>query len=192
MSKQRKPSDNGVIRRSVTLEGVRPIMFDRYAGDNKTQLPPDQKLYLDEDGNIVLPAANVQSFLCAENTKSAVKMLYEPRRYKPVAQAVLGYVTIEPFLIPFTRKGKPIPFEGFNGDGVWLHESVARLDKGIPNPKRRPVLNVPWNLTMTVSLFPNDVVDEASVRALFERCGIPIGLGTYRGVFGKFVVAQWD
>jgi len=191
MSKQRKPSDNGVIRRSVTLEGVRPIMFDRYAGDNKTQLPPEQKMYLDESGNMALPSANVHSFLCAENTKSAVKMLYEPRKYKPVAQAVLGYVTIEPFLIPFTRKGKPIPFEGFNGN-VYLHESVARLDKGIPNPKKRPVLDTPWELSFELSLFPNDVVNESAVRALFEQCGIPIGLGTYRGVFGKFVVAQWD
>jgi len=30
-----------VIKRQVILKGIRPIMFDRYPGDNKTELMPE-------------------------------------------------------------------------------------------------------------------------------------------------------
>ena len=47
------------LTRKVTLTGIVDIMFDRYAGDNKTELRPDQKMYLNEKGEFILPAANV-------------------------------------------------------------------------------------------------------------------------------------
>ena len=53
--------------RTVRLRGLTPIMFDRYPGDNDTKLEVWQKLYfLPDDGKtLVLPAANVMSFLSA-------------------------------------------------------------------------------------------------------------------------------
>jgi hypothetical protein len=138
-----------------------------------------------------LPALNIQSFLCAENTKSAVKSLYDSREYKKVAQAVLGFVVIEPFELLFIRDGKPIIFEGFNKNGITVVEHVARLAKGVPNPKERPMLDLPWQLQFNLTIYKNDDIDETGIRLLFEKGGLLLGLGTYRGVFGKFLVEEW-
>jgi len=177
----------------VTLRGIRPIMFDRYAGDNKTQLPPEQKLYFAADGeSLVLPSTNIMSFLSAENTTSAPKISYDPRKYKAVCQALRGFVTIEPWLIPILRDGEPIRFQGFGQNGITLHRSVARLAKGVPNPKERPLVDMPWSVSFTMTLWPNDDISVVELSNIVERGGIALGLGTYRGVYGKLVVDQWD
>ena len=184
---------DGVTRRTVTLSGLRPIMFDRYAGDNKTSLLPEQKMYFAEDGKtLVLPSANLLSFLCAENTKSAVKLFYDNRTYKTMAQMYLSYVSIEEYEIPLTRKGKPIVFDGFGKNGIRLDERVARLKAGIPNPKARPVVELPWSVEFHIGVYENDTFDEIGLRLMFEKGGAVIGLGTYRGLFGKFAVERWD
>ena len=67
----------------------------------------------------------------------------------------------------------------------------ARLDKGIPNPKVRPVLPMPWSLNLTLSIFPNREIKEQEIQNLFEEGGRALGLGTFRGVFGKFRVESW-
>lgn len=40
-------------------------------------------------------------------------------------------------------------------------------------------------------MFKNDEFDEIFLKTAFAKGGIAIGLGTYRGVFGKFTVEQW-
>jgi hypothetical protein len=183
-----------MMKRSVLLKGIAPLMLDPYAGDNKTQLTPEQKFYFLPNGKheLCLPSPNVHSFLCALNTRSAVKSFYEPKVYKNVAAALLGFVSITPFDLPLTRNGKPIIFHEFGQDGITLDRRVARLPNGIPNPKERPVIATPWEVGFDLSIFPNDVFTELEVRNLFEKGGIAIGLGTYRGVYGKFVVEKWD
>ncbi len=192
-----KPTD--MIERSVTLCGVSDVMFDRYAGDNQTQLEAHQKLYL-MPGNsrvIGLPALNIMSFLTAHNTNSAPKRLRDKRKYKDICNACLSFVTIAPRFLPFLRDGEPIRFGSFVDDqdatsGCYVHYAVARLEKGIPNPKVRPVLPLPWELSFTFRLFPNREIKEVDVLNLFEEGGRAIGLGTFRGVFGKFMVTHWD
>ena len=195
------PKLEGVTRK-VTLVGLSDMMFDRYAGDNKTQLAVEKKMYFDRDGmTMVMPAANLSSFLTAQNTPSAPKRLLDSRTYKKTAQAILSYTMISPHLVPLTRDGKPIVFEGFEGvapdercpsSGVYVNRAVARLEKGIPNPKVRPTLPTPWELEFQLHYFPNDEVSEEQIRDLMVRGGIAIGLGTWRGVFGKFHVAGWE
>lgn len=187
-----------VVTRQVKLEGLTDIMFDRYAGDNATQLEPWQKLYFAPDGaTLVLPALNLLSFLSAHNTNSAPKRLLDKRKFKDVANACLSFVTASPTSIPFLRDGKPIQFGRLDKDrdplsGVYIHRSVARLDKGIPNPKVRPVLPLPWSLAFTVTIYPNKEINEQQLQNLFEGGGLAIGLGTFRGVFGKFRVLSWE
>ena len=182
------------VERTITLTGITPIMFDRYAGDNKTALRTDQKLYLDRQNQIVLPAINIMSLLSAQNTPSAPKRFLDSREYKKVALAILSYTSIAPQEIPFIREEKPIVFDEFGTDevdkssGCWIHYSVARLEKGIPNPKVRPVLPLPWRLKFTLSYFANDDVSEEQIQNLLIKSGRAIGLGTFRGVFGKFSV----
>lgn len=174
------------------------IMFDRYAGDNNTKLEPYQKLYLDPtDGvTICLPSLNVMSFLAAHNTNSAPKRLRDKRHYKDLANAMLSFVVIEKSLIPFLRDGKPIKFGRIENDidkvsGIYVHRAVARLDKGIPNPKERPVLSLPWSLEFELKIYPNKEMREEDLYNLFVDGGAAIGLGTFRGVFGKFRVENW-
>ena len=191
-----KPTD--VVTREVTLCGMKDIMFDRYAGDNNTKLEPNQKLYLKPGTSLIgLPALNIMSFLTAHNTNSAPKRLRDARQYKKIANACLSFVDIEQSFIPFTKDDKPIEFGSFVDDfdelsGCYIHRAVARLEKGIPNPKVRPVLPAPWELSFTLKIFPNKEIKEVEILNLFEDGGQALGLGTFRGVFGKFQVTKWD
>ena len=189
----RRPQD--MVTRTVRFTGLTGVMFDRYAGDNSTKLEPEQKLYLSpiDSKTIGLPAVNIMSLLSAHNTNSAPKRLRDKRKYKDIANACLSFVSIEPGFIPFIRDEKPIQFSGLAKDtercetsGVWVHRSVARLDKGIPNPKVRPVLPLPWALEFKLCIFPNKEIPEQEILTLLTEAGYPIGIGTFRGVFGKY------
>lgn len=175
-------------------------MFDRYAGDNNTKLEPKQKLYLNplDSKTIGIPAVNIMSLLSAHNTNSAPKRLRDKRKYKDIANACLSYVSIGPSFIPLLRGNEPILFGEFNKDerdessGCYIHRSVARLDKGIPNPKERPVIPLPWALEFDFELFPNKEIKEQEIVNLVDEAGRAIGLGTFRGVFGKYFIEKWD
>lgn len=180
------------LTRKVTLTGIRPIMFDRYPGDNQEQLPPEQKVYLGEDGKtLVFPAVNISSFLSAQNTESAPQRVMG-KKWKSVAKAALSFVEIDPFLVPFTRKGKVLEMDKA---GVTIHHHVARIKKGqlaIPNPKARPVLDLPWELSFNITLYPTPDLSENILKKLFEDGGVAIGFGSFRGVYGKFKVSAWE
>lgn len=187
------------VTRMVILEGLTDIMFDRYSGDNSTQLEPWQKLYF-APGNtkvIGIPALNIMSFLSAHNTNSAPKRLRDKRKYKDISNACLSFVSISPNFIPLLRGKDPVVFGAFEGDvdpksGIYIHRSVARLKDGIPNPKVRPVLPIPWAVGFEVTIAPNKEINEQEIMNLIEDGGRAIGLGTFRGVYGKFRIAQWD
>ena len=182
---------------NVSVKGITSIAFDRYAGDNQTQLEVHQKMYFMEDlKTIALPSENIQSFLSSQNTMSAAKRL-GIKSWQKVALACLSFVSISPDIIPFTRNGKPIMFGKFVGDkdpesGTIIKRHVARLAKGIPNPKIRPFLPCPWELSFEVRIYPTLEIQEAMVKKLFMDGGIALGFGTFRGVFGKFEVVKWE
>jgi hypothetical protein len=182
-----------ITRKLVTLTGLTPIMFDRYSGDNKTELTLDQKVYTHK-GKLVLPSLNIISFLSAQNTESATKRVLDVREYKPVAAALLSSISINPLDIPFLRNNEPIAFGSFVDDedplsGMYVERHFARLPKGIPNPKTRPVLGLPWSLEFDMTIYPNEELNEFLIERIFSQGGIQIGLGTYRGVYGKFQFA---
>lgn len=177
---------NREIKRQVTLNGLTPIMFDRYSGNNKEQLSPMDKAYFDEQGYLVLPSTNILSFLSATNTESATQRVIG-RGYKAVAKSALSYVVIEPFMIPITRNGKRL-----TADDLKMHYSVARLAKGIPNPKERPLLETDWSICFSLTLQETPDLNEPLLRKIFELGGNAVGLGTFRGVFGKFKVGVWE
>ena len=194
---------NQTVKRTVVLKGLSDIMFDRYAGDNKTQLMWNQKIYLIPDTDILcLPTSNIVSFLSAHNTNSAPKRLRDARQFKKIANACLSFVIIQAenapsHYIPFLRDGKPVRVGNFGDEmdkqsGLYLDRRVARLDKGIPNPKERPVLPAPWELRFNLSILPNSEIKEQEILNLFKEGGLAIGLGTFRGVYGKFEVSSWE
>ena len=188
-----------MIERKIHIVGLTPIMFDRYPGDNDTKLEPWQKLYLagEQGRTICLPSANIMSFLSAQNTDSAPKRLLDSRKYKVFAQACGSFITISPMMIPFLREGQPITFGKFVGDvdaesGVYVDRRVARLEKGIPNPKVRPTLPTPWELHFNLTMYPNKHIQEQQLLNVFTEGLISLGLGTFRGQFGKARVALWE
>lgn len=190
------------IVRTVTIRGITPIMFDRYPGDNNTRLEWHQKVYLKPGTSaLCLPTLNLVSFLTSHNTNSAPKRLRDKRLYKSICNAILSFVSFEATdgdleNVPFLRNGSPIEVGKF-GDrldetsGIYLHRSVARLDKGIPNPKERPVLPTPWGMEFRIRVYPNREIKEQEIQNLLEEGGRAIGIGTFRGVFGKFEIIDW-
>jgi hypothetical protein len=187
-----------VIERKVILQGTSDLMFDRYPGENSTKLETWQKLYYapGDSKAIGIPALNILSFLSAHNTNSAPKRLRDKRKFKDIANAALSFCEISPMFIPILRAGKPIVFGKFVDDvdklsGIYVHRAVARLDKGIPNPKERPTIPCPWEVAFTFRMYPNREIKEQEILNLFEEGGRALGLGTFRGVFGKFIVKEW-
>ena len=191
------------ICRKVILRGLSPIMFDRYAGDNDTKLEMWQKIYFaDDQKTVVLPSINIISALSAQNTDSWPKRILDQRKYKKFCFACASYVQIEPYEIVFVREGKPIVFGKFDRDehgverdslsGVYGRRDVARLEKGIPNPKYRPVLPLPWSLEFTLTLWPNREIQEQQLMNVFAEGVRSIGLGTWRGHFGKAEIEHWE
>jgi len=179
------------IKRKVVLSGLTPIMFDRYSGNNKEQLSSMDKCYVNEQEHLVFPSTNILSFLSAQNTESATQRVVG-RGYKEVCKAALSYVNIEPYNIPFTRKGKPIER---NDNNIKMHYSVAKIMKGklaIPNPKERPMLEPEWKLEFNLELQETPELNEVLLKRIFEVGGNAIGLGTFRGVFGKFKIEVWE
>jgi len=181
------------IVRNVTVRGLRPIMFDRYAGSNNEQLAPMDKVYLDSQKKetLIFPAINILSFLSSQNTESAPQRLLG-KKWKAVARAALSFVYVEPFEIPFMRNGEPLTLAN---SGIYIAFHVARIRKGqlaIPSPKERPVLPLPWELSFKLTLVDNPDLTESILKKLFIEGGVAIGFGTFRGVFGKFEVTRWE
>jgi hypothetical protein len=171
---------------AVTLNGIRPIMFDRFAS-MKTQLAPEDKVY-QKDGNLILPAKNIMSYLSGSITESAPQRIFG-KAWKPIAKAAMSFVNIDPFEIFFLRDGQSIPAED-----VTIVEDKCLIKKSglaVPSDKARPVLSLPWSLSFNLELFQNEDLNEATLKRLFVEGGITIGLGTYRGVYGKFIVENW-
>lgn len=186
------------VQRTVTFTGLTDVMFDRYPGDNSTKLDWYQKVYLKPGTSVIsLPAMNIVSLLSSHNTNSAPKRLRDKRKYKDIANSCLSFVIVSALdggqYIPFTRNRKPIELGKPSVDrdelsGLYLHRSVARLDKGIPNPKERPTLPLPWALSFSMKILPNREIKEQEIINLMQEAGLAIGIGTFRGVFGKYAV----
>lgn len=178
------------VEREVVLSGLTPILFDRYAGNNKEQLDVMEKIY-QKDGMMVLPSINIMSFLSAQNTESAPQRVIG-RGYKEVCKACQSFVNISPLDIPFYRNGQLLKVAEA---GLTVHQTVARVMKGrlaVPNPKERPMLDTPWEIRFKITLLETPELNETRLKELFERGGLAIGLGTFRGVFGKFKVEKWE
>ena len=177
------------IKKHVSLKGITPIMFDRYAGNNEEQLPPMQKAYYSEKKTLVFPSLNIISFLSSQNTESAPQRV-SGKKWKTVAKAALSFVQIDPFEVPILRNGKSV-----NEQDLTIVRHVARMKKGnlsVPNPKERPVLGLPWNIDFNITLLEINELSEIILKKLLDVGGLAIGLGTFRGVFGKFVVDKWE
>lgn len=172
-------------KRIVTLEGLKSIMFDRYIGGDNRLMSVLDKCYTDSEGYLVLPSLNIVSFLLSQTSEG-------PLSREEEFAAALSSVTIDPDFVYFMRHGKKILV---NDDNLKIHCSVARAKKGnmvVSNPKERPYLELPWSLTFSIAFTESTELNEALLKKLFDKGGMMIGLGTFRGPFGKFRVSKWS
>jgi len=172
------------------LVGTRPLMFDRYAGDNNTSLPVEQKMYLNADGGLVLPAANLYSLISAENTKSVVKLFYPPKTAAALRNAFNSFFRFSAIEYAIEDDKSQIVWRGKWSDKIFVHESVARLNKGIPNPKQRPCLNLPWSVSVDGTFVESQNLGVEGLAALWDKSR-RIGVGTFRPQFGQFRIEDW-
>lgn len=176
------------IKINVRLSGLRPMMFDRYAGDNNTQLPASEKMYLDSQHRLTIPSLNLYSLLVAENTKSVCKLFFG-KQGRTVALGISAFTEITPYEILVEDDNGPIIFSGFN-EQVKTHKSVARLKGGIPNPKDRPMLSLPWHLGFDVLYQENRHCTLENLRQAIQMGGI-LGIGSFRPFFGRYQLKDW-
>lgn len=181
---------SNVMQGRVKFNGVRPLLFDRYAGSNEAKLDPIDKVYWSQEGLAVIPSINVYSGLVAENSKSVCKM-YFGKKAKPIGMAIMNQFKIEQFEIPLLHDGKTISQDDFDSTFEIKHH-VARINKAgtaIPNPKERPMLDTPWSIEFDYQFIrdaQSDVNWDVMEQSL-SNLGM-IGLGTYRPLFGGFTV----
>lgn len=177
----------------IVLAGALPIMFDRYPGDNKTQLPVRERAVLRDDDTIVLPALNVISMLSAENTTSVSKMFGKASR--AISRDIKSGFSVANADIPLLSRGKPVIMPATlstnAADAVYQRLDVARVKGGIPNPKQRPVVNTPWSLEFEAFFLEGQECKLSTLRDAFDRAGRFIGLGTFRPQFGQFRIERW-
>lgn len=172
----------------VQLSGVRPMMFDRYSGDNSTQLPIAEKMYLDSKRRLIIPAVNILSLLAAENTKSVCRQFFG-RNGKTIALGISAYCNINPFEIPLVDDKGQIQFTDFN-EQISVHHAVARLKNGIPNYKERPLLALPWYLRFEIQYQDNRYCTLENLRQAVSMGGT-LGIGTFRPYFGRYELTEW-
>jgi hypothetical protein len=171
------------------LTGIRPIMFDRYAGDNKTKLSVLDKLYLNEANECTLPVLNIISLLSAQNTPSVAKRFYG-KAARDMALGVQAFVAIE------AVGTDPLAATIYDADGkaytskderIRVMHHVARVDKGIPNPKERPMIPTGWRVSFLFEYQHNNFLSIEGLRTMIEQGGT-LGLGTFRPIFGRYTV----
>lgn len=178
-----------VVHIAVRLEGLRPLMFDRYAGDNNTQLQTVEKMYLTPTMGLVMPALNVLSLLTAQNTSSVSRQFFG-KNGKAIALGINSYTALSPFEIPICDDNGPIFFTEWNAQ-ISIEKHVARLAKGIPNPKIRPVLALPWHLDFNIDYIDNKHCTLENLRQAVDMGGI-LGLGTFKPVYGRYALVRWE
>lgn len=174
---------------TATLTGIRPILFDRYGGDNKTKLDAKDKGYRNANGEYGIPTLNLFSMLAAQNTPSVAKLFYG-KQGREVALGVMSFCDIQAigddpnFAVIKSKEGDTYTA---TDKRVRVINHIARLNKGVPNPKERPMLPTGWVVCFRFELQENAMLNEATLRRMIEQGGI-IGLGTFRPIFGRYSV----
>lgn len=185
-----------IIKIDVGLEGLADIMFDKFIDHSKEPRPPEQKLYLIEGNQVVLPAMNVKAFLFNQKGSSCASV-FEGKRRQDYIRVGESHVSITPQNIPFlNEKGENIIFENFD-NGIFYIVTAApttKLSGGgyiKQEAKPRPALRLPWKLEFQIQMVKNNLINETKLNNWFDNGGIVIGLGTYRPTYGRFSVYKW-
>jgi len=179
----------------VKCVGLSELMFNRFTSIEEAEsMPPEDKLYLDDERQLFLPSNNVIAFLGSRQKSCAAK--FKGKKREPFCEGILANVTIDPMEIPITREGERIKFSKFIADkdeeaGIYVAHHKALVKKGssyIPLPTHRPVIKLPWEVEFDVMLLEND--DGITVNLLSSwiiKGGLSVAFGSYRPAYGRFL-----
>lgn len=191
-----------MIKMSIELTSLNPgmlmnpktaeILETLYTGKRSTSLkgetPPHEaaakKLYVNDDGQIGIPADNL--FACLAEAGRMVK--YDGRRSISTASSSLlaGLIEFENDFLPF-NEGAEWKTSMMGGN---LKQGANKTAVAIVRP-RFPR----WGLTFTMTI-DDRFVKEKIIRQLFDVAGNFVGLGDFRpgckGRWGRFKVAKWE
>ncbi len=181
----------------VTIESLADIMFDQFFDHSKEPRPPEQKFYLVGKNQLVFPSFNLMAFLFNQKGNSCVGKFEGKRRGDYISMG-FSHVSIAPQSIPFEGKDmKPIYFKNFEDPRFAIFRSAptTKLPGGgliKQEAKPRPILKMPWYLEFVINLYKNPLINSVKLQNWFESGGLLIGLGTYRPLFGRFMIKKWE
>ena len=182
-------------RIQIELEGLADLMFDRFIDHSSEKRPVEQKLYLNENSELVIPAENIYAFLFSENPAGCAKA-FEGKKGKEYIRLGQGSIFISPSHILVIHDGKPVRVKGIIGDQFWVFEAAPRTKQGSLSIKQeikpRPVLKLPWGISFEITIVESPIITDTKVLNWFNKGGIEIGMGTYRPRFGRFRVSKFE
>ncbi len=187
-----------VLEIDVKLEGLADILFDKFKDHSKEVRPPEQKLYLVDDNQLVLPSENVRSFFLTEGRPMGIIKIVEGKKANDFLRIAQGALDISPTYIPFLdEKGKSIKFIDFGPKSkFFLFEQAGKTGPSNARVKQevqaRPGLRLPWTVNFTLRLFENALIDATKLYNYMTRGGIEVGFLNYRPRFGRFVIVGWE
>lgn len=208
MAKTNAQQNSGPVHVKVRLRGIFPLMLDPMTEEildfickpkgsqqrNKRvdwspQEEAESKLIRDPNGRLAIPTQYVYSALI----KAGQKVPFEARSRVSTAESteLFSFLAIEGDYLSL--------FDAQNGaEPTWVVDkraTRAKMPGGRKQANRacRPRFDS-WALEL-VAVYDADLVEEATVKLLFQRAG-RVGIGVFRpackGPFGQFVVDQWE
>ena len=181
---------NEILKKSLKLTGVTPIMFDPFYGQE--EIPPEKKFYFaKDDKTLVLPNGNILGFLSSQKVHSCLRLFAKSTEWQIRTNEIAGCVSITPAEIPFRGEdGKPLEFSEWNSGQIWLDTRMVSPNKQVKMMVSRPVLDLPWSLEFELSVFVTEFITMDRMMDWFRRGGFQVGLCAHRPLFGRFKVEE--
>ena len=175
-----------MIKVQSNIKGESPLMMDRLDVDDiinpkrqprkyteeVLQAMGEKAIYRNEHG-LYFPSRNVKKCLI-EGARTGRMNLKGTQRLAPFIEALVG---VQPQEILF-GKNEPDDYIQF----------PMRTKRGDVIPKRLPIMK-DWELTFTLLIFDDQIVDRVNEALVFA--GFSVGLGNQRPEYGRFEVVEW-
>lgn len=183
----------------VTIEGIVPIMFNRFQpplkpGDTekKTKQTLRQKIWIDNKKGVYIPTDNLRMILIGNQFRTGAAKIYGSEYQSKKGKKFVDFCTACVWVVGEGKKLDRVYFKPkrTKWDDTDIRSFVISKKDG-RSTTERPILTVPWSLTFTVSI-TDDSVSSDLVHKMYEVGGLRCGLGVYGPTFGRFTVKKWE
>jgi len=184
-----------------TIEGMVPLMFDRFYNPGETESPRKfkgkdawkneliLKLYVDNKG-VYCPTDNIRMMLIGNKYRIGAALILgsyiekkKGKQYLSFCKALVWIVgPDEPQKVYIEPKRKT--FDDYD-ERSFINATGSR------SITPRPIFKTPWKFSFIVQVM-DDQYDYTKIREFFEVAGIRCGLGAYGPTFGRFRITKWE